>query len=221
MNTSNDNIEQYKQLHENDSEYGSTSVKFLEEIELVVSFLKPATILDYGCGKGKLLIPLKERFPSIDITGYDPAIPEFQNKPQGTFDLVINTDVLEHIPEAELDAILKEIAKYSENVYFNLHHCKAHTILPNGENAHCTVKPPAWYKKKIGEYFNHITLLRGRTPYVNSVALTFSIPGEIRSEFLQILKTNDRSQPLSPFSKMKRMIRWALRDGLLYIRMNH
>lgn len=185
------NIEQYKKLHSDDKSYGASSLKFIDEISVFIDHLKPKTVLDYGCGKGALIKGLKEKYPEVDFLGYDPAIPGKDVLPQGPFDLVINTDVLEHIPEQELPEVIATIASLSDCVYFNLHHVLAKTVLPNGENAHCTVKPPQWYHELFKRFFKEVVPLKGRRPYL-SVVLTFDIPSHVVAAYMRVLNRVSR-----------------------------
>jgi len=197
MNTIDENkIKQYQQLHQEDPSYGSTSLKFIDEISVMIDALKPKSILDYGCGKGSLIEEIERRYPEIICYRYDPSIPEYSTLNVQTADLVINTDVLEHIPVADIDAVLREIASISNNAYFNLHHGKAATMLPSGENAHCTVRSPSWYRKKISNYFDYIELLPGRR-YITRVAITFKLHDTDRKKYLDIINRNKINTPFS------------------------
>ena len=76
MNTIDENkIKQYQQLHQEDPSYGSTSLKFIDEISVMIDALKPKSILDYGCGKGSLIEEIERRYPEIICYRYDPSIP--------------------------------------------------------------------------------------------------------------------------------------------------
>jgi 2-polyprenyl-3-methyl-5-hydroxy-6-metoxy-1,4-benzoquinol methylase len=150
------NLNQYKTLHQINKNYGKTSIQLLPYIQPIVNELKPKSILDFGCGKGLLLDNLKINCIKVN---YDPGVTEFSKEPKEKFDLVINTDVLEHIHENELEHILNKIKSYSNKVIFCICIIKAQTILPNGENAHCTVKPYEWWKNKLNTVFNNVTLM--------------------------------------------------------------
>lgn len=186
------NIEQYKQLHNQEKDYGN-SKDFLEELCLIIDFLKPKTILDYGCGKGARIEELKKIYPGIYIYGYDSAIEGKNFLPIYKADLVINFDVLEHIPEDEIEDVVKNISSISENVYFNLHHALASFHLPNGENAHCTIKPIFWYYELFNKYFKTQTILRGRYEWL-SVILTFPIHGGIMENYYKITEADRHKQ---------------------------
>jgi SAM-dependent methyltransferase len=177
-----DHVDQYRILHQTNPDYGASSIKFIEEISLFIEHVRPRKVLDFGCGKGTLIHALAHRYPGISFVGYDPAIPGREHLPDEAFDLVINTDVLEHIPEQTLPEVLKKISKLSQNVYFNLHHAATRTILPNGENAHCTIKPPEWYHALMRNHFDHLVPLKGRRDYL-SVVITFPAPASLLERY--------------------------------------
>ena len=55
-------------------------------------------------------------------------------------------DVLEHCPEQDLRWIVAEIFGFANRfVFANVASYEAMTTLPNGENAHCTVRPSEWW----------------------------------------------------------------------------
>lgn len=139
---------------------GSTMLKRAENIRNIIEVLGSETILDYGAGKGQQYGPIKVKlrdgraFTSMQsywdvrsITCYDPAYPPFEAFPTGRFDGVVSTDVLEHCPREDLPWIINEIFSFADEfVYVNVACFPAVKILPNGENAHCTVEPPEWWQ---------------------------------------------------------------------------
>ena len=51
---------------------------------------------------------------------------------------------------AQIDDVMKEIFEMAQKfVYLNIAMYPAITVLPNGENAHCTLKPKEWWNEKI------------------------------------------------------------------------
>lgn len=113
------------------------------------------TLLDYGCGQGKQYtewkIHEKHNLPLPRL--YDPAVPSYSVIPTESFDGIISTDVFEHIPEEVIPMTLEYIFSHVKRfVYVKLATNLAQHKLPNGENAHCTVKGYDWWKEKINEF---------------------------------------------------------------------
>lgn len=171
----------YAELHKNIPSYGRGPAIY-EEISILIDFLKPKTVLDYGCGKGLLIKSLQERYHDIEFFNYDPAIEEYNHIDRSHYDLLLNTDVLEHIPEDSIDDVLKHMNKLSGNIFFNLHHGPAVYKLPNGENAHCTIKPKDWYREKIKNLWGVAQPLISRHFYCSSV-VTFDLPIYIINQY--------------------------------------
>jgi len=122
-----------------------------------------STLLDYGCGKGTQYAPATiddgsgRKYDSIvDYWGidsvhcFDPGYAPYSERPAGQFDGVVCTDVLEHCPEEDIPWILDEIFGYARRfVYANVACYPAKKHLPNGENAHCTIKPVEWWAELL------------------------------------------------------------------------
>ncbi|MEK6749122.1 MAG: class I SAM-dependent methyltransferase [Pseudomonadota bacterium] len=175
-------IEQYRKLHhEGDPAQGLPGAKMFPGIALLpqapriaqlVAETNAQTLLDYGCGKGHQYTvaydaPDGSHWPSVQqfwgvtsIHCYDPAYLPYSQKPTGQFDGVICTDVLEHCPEQDLPWIIETLFIYAKKFLFVNAACyPAVKKLPNGENAHSTVKPPTWWGDlfvKIAARFPHI-----------------------------------------------------------------
>jgi hypothetical protein len=138
---------------------GSSLFAQAARIKKLVDLTGALTILDYGSGKGKQYDQLKIRTDAdeegsvLDYWGidhvacYDPAFPPYNKLPQGTFDGVICTDVMEHCPEEDVPWIVEEIFDFATRfVFVNAACFPARKRLPNGENAHCTIRPPEWWE---------------------------------------------------------------------------
>lgn len=146
----------YKKYHEKRRD-NSFERSDMSKLHGLVVGSKAKTILDYGSGKGLQYSKdkLHQRFgiEYKNITCYDIGVDEFSQLPEGQFDGVICMDVLEHIPEEFLEDNLKTIfSKATKFVYCVIHCGLARKVLSNGENAHCTIKPPAWWKQTITSY---------------------------------------------------------------------
>lgn len=181
-------IEQYKILHREKSDYGRSSERLLNSIQIHLDELGPInSILDFGCGRSRTVDWLA-KLNDAKAYRFDPAIPEFALMPVKTADVVINTDVLEHVPEADLDSFLARIASISKHVYFQIATDIAHTILPNGDNAHCTVRPQEWWRDKLKQHFKH---LRRAMPKVHNRVSFVTWPNKMApmDESLEAVRT--------------------------------
>jgi sulfatase maturation enzyme AslB (radical SAM superfamily) len=144
-------LEQAKLYHQDDKIWQGTSIiNYIPKINQIIKYKDIKTILDYGCGKAK------HHPKEWNAIKYDPAIEEYQNIPQDKYDLVISTDVLEHIPVENLKQTINEIFGYSNKWVFISVCCrKAEAILPNGYNAHATIESAKWWKELFKPYKNY------------------------------------------------------------------
>ncbi len=139
---------------------GQSLLRQAGRIKKLVEKFYSKTLLDYGSGKGcqyrmtNLNFQDGTEIESIPkywgvetITCYDPGYPPFSDPPDGTFDGVISTDVLEHCPEDDIPWIVGELFSFARRfVFMNAACYPAQKHLPNGENAHTTVKPAEWWE---------------------------------------------------------------------------
>ena len=144
-------LEQAKLYRQDDKIWQGTSlIKYIPAINQIIKDKGIESILDYGCGKAR------HHPKEWNATKYDPAIPAYQNKPTDKFDLVIATDVLEHIPIENLKDVIDEIFTYSKKWVFISVCCrKANAILPNGYNAHATIESAKWWREVFKAYKNN------------------------------------------------------------------
>ena len=143
-------LELYKQLHVQDSHYGSTPAGHFDRISNFITTQNPKSILDFGCGKGTMGNLLKKSYPNMLVHSYDPAIKEYESIPNSRYDMVITTDVLEHLYEDEIAGIFEEILKLDpSSMYHVICHRLAYAKLPDGSNAHKTVQSPEWWADRL------------------------------------------------------------------------
>jgi len=167
-------VEMYATLHQSGAESGrkkdakrtaaqTFSGKMLMEqapsIKETITRTASHSLLDYGCGKGEAYeekdlelsdgttaVSLKDYWQLDEIRRYDPGYEPFRELPTGRFDGVICIDVLEHITEPDLPWLLDELFTYANRfVYASIACYPAKKHLPNGQNAHCTVRSPEWW----------------------------------------------------------------------------
>jgi hypothetical protein len=152
-----DYAEQYKKMHEDPELFQGISTQVhIKDIEIMVHQYKAKSLLDYGCGKGDQYHVAKlhmKHFDGVMPELYDIGVEKYNKIPSGKFDGVICTDVMEHVPEDKIDEVLKQIySKAKKFVFFGICDQLAVKLLPNGENAHCTVKPMEWWREKIQQH---------------------------------------------------------------------
>ena len=142
---------QYEQMHEAGSFAGYSLRGHWDELLRFLEATDSKTILDYGCGKGGIWKGI-----DLEVSLYDPYYPPFSRKPDGLFDCVVCSDVLEHVPEEDIDDFLMEAASYATKAIFLTVCCRpAKKRLPNGENAHITLKDMSWWQWKINRASAH------------------------------------------------------------------
>jgi FkbM family methyltransferase len=142
---------------------GKSLERHIVRIKRMVDAAGARSILDYGAGKGfqyrpkKVVVDNRQVAESIaeywdvdEVRCYDPGYPLHESLPEEQFDGVICTDVLEHVPEEDVAWVLDEIfARARRFVYVNVACFPAQKSLPNGENAHATLRPPEWWAAQL------------------------------------------------------------------------
>ena len=142
---------------------GKSLFQHRADIKRLVERTGARTILDYGSGKGRQYDPhtisdeTGRTWPGIpdywdvdEVVCYDPCYAPYSTLPQGKFDGVISTDVLEHCPQDDLPWIVEEIFGYATRFVFASVACfPATKRLPNGENAHCSILPAEWWGELV------------------------------------------------------------------------
>ncbi|MCW2411677.1 MULTISPECIES: class I SAM-dependent methyltransferase [unclassified Sphingobium] len=144
--------ESYRELNKDvhaGGRYGQNGDKWLDQVEDLIQRYLPASILDYGCGQGALGKALER-----PIFEYDPAIEGKDTLPKPA-DLVICTDVIEHIEPELIDEVLAHLHSLTKKAIFIVIATRAaNKILADGRNAHLIVEPWPWWEKKIALRFS-------------------------------------------------------------------
>ena len=159
MNTHDKYVNQYKELISTSPNYArGWELDKLNSCGIICDLIektKSKTLLDYGCGQGKQYtednVHKKYNFPMPTL--YDPAVESYSNLPDEMFDGIISTDVLEHIPEVVLPSTFEYMFNHATKfLYLKIATKVACVVLPNGENAHVTIKPYRWWASTIKKY---------------------------------------------------------------------
>ena len=153
-----DLIGMYAQEHTS-SFYGSSSDVFLNDIYGIIRKRDVKSIVDFGCGRSDLLGHFWND-GARKLTRYDPAIPKYKRMPDERHDLVICSDVMEHILKRDVERIFYEIKKISNDVIFSIAQKLARKKLANGMNAHVCIESEAWWANLIRRHFGHYKKIR-------------------------------------------------------------
>ena len=170
-------IDAYKIIHQEEGKFKGISLTPL--VPTLVNITKEnncKTLLDYGCGKA---IPYnKNRCNEVGLKNsvqelcniesfdlYDPAYEKYATLLDKKYDIVVCTDVLEHIAEQDIDYVLTEILSRSNKIVFlniswqpALKHFKQGKL--KGKNVHISVFDPSWWGHKIGNIWNKFNHLK-------------------------------------------------------------
>lgn len=152
---SDEMLNRHRVLHEHSATYGGDGYRWAAVVRDLVETVKKhkdkrdlPSVLDYGCGKGTLAEEL-----SFPIWEYDPAIAGKDRLPKPA-DIVICSDVLEHIEPDQLDAVLDDLRRVVRRVgVFVICASPAYKTFADGTNTHTIVMPKTWWQMKLGEYF--------------------------------------------------------------------
>lgn len=124
--------------------------RFRHAVKPIFAKHQVTSVLDYGCGgsdwfnqnffDGKCA---SDFFDVDTVFRYEPARDIDERK---ISDLVTCFDVLEHVHVLDLPSIIRDLFKFSRKaLVINVACYNAAALLPTGENAHITVRPPAFW----------------------------------------------------------------------------
>ena len=170
-------LDSYKELHKEEGKFrGISLVPLVPTLINVIKENNCKTLLDYGCGKAipyskkecksiGLKKPVQElcNLDSFDL--YDPAYPKYNKLSKKKYDIVVCTDVMEHIAEQDIDWVLKDILSHSKKAVFlniscqpALKHFKEGKF--KGQNVHVSVFHGTWWSDKVKNIWNKFKHLK-------------------------------------------------------------
>lgn len=146
--------EQYTIMHDMGHFPGFQSIFLRNYLKKIFEYFNVKTVLDYGCGKGYqyFLEGIHHHWNLEKLRLYDIGVNEFSIKPSKNerYDCVLCLDVLEHIRESDLEYFLYDVISYAEKIIVaSISTRPAKKNLPNGENAHLTIKSEDWWNNFI------------------------------------------------------------------------
>lgn len=146
-------------LHDQPKGYGGRGDKWAGPVKHMLRNYHCQTMLDYGCGQGTLVQGLQGR-PNLPVTfyEYDPAIPGKDYINQMFFDLVVCTDVLEHVEPDKLPIVIDHLFRLTGKILFLVIATRpSNKWFPNGQNAHLIIEPESWWKERVCHpHFHHV-----------------------------------------------------------------
>jgi hypothetical protein len=145
--------EAYSEMHQNEKYFPGFSIsKHLTRIAELIAQRQPSRIMDYGSGKGfqYLVRRVHERWGGMLPYCYDVGVRQLSTKPEGRFEFIICTDVMEHIEEEDLNDVISDIllsAAQTCTAFFSISLVPARKEFPDGRNLHVTIKPKEWWEQ--------------------------------------------------------------------------
>ena len=129
-------------------------LKFSDQLEKIIGYFNAKTALDYGSGGSDLnKTKLSNGVKFIDYIGlnkihsFEPARSKISKRKS---DIVLCFDVLEHIFINDVPWVINDLFKNANKcIVINVACYNAAALLPNGENAHITVRPQSWWLGQI------------------------------------------------------------------------
>lgn len=209
---------QYEALHNLQPGYGKTGLRLFPYLKPLLDDQNTKQFLDFGCGKGALGKALQTK--GYNVTLYDPYVPEYSAYPEGTFDLVLCTDVMEHVPSEGIHDVLTSVSNLSKRAVFVISLTFADALLPDGTNAHCVIETADWWRQKLREVFPVVI----EVPTRQATAVCF-VTWQPKPQTLSALRKRKK------FDTVKRRFKrnagrpgrrvlaaWLSRSGLAYLR---
>lgn len=136
-------------LHRQPQGYGGKGSKWAQAVVDLHSRYGGTSILDYGCGQGTLGRTARPLLPEVRWLDYDPAIKGKDRLPEMA-DIVVCTDVLEHIEPEKLDSVIAHLFSLSRRALFAvISVVPSAKTLPDGRGAHLTVQPATWWRSRM------------------------------------------------------------------------
>lgn len=137
----------------------------------ILEHLRPSgLVLDFGCGTGRASLELAKLGHQVLLTDFADNCrdQEAMSLPFLEWDLTkpgmpvsapfgICTDVMEHIPPADVDAVIENIMAAAERVFFQISTTEDHCGALIGQHLHLTVQYAGWWREHFEAAGHSIT----------------------------------------------------------------
>jgi hypothetical protein len=116
------------------------------------------TVLDYGCGKRTLETTLPP-ICNMEFYNYDPCIEGLDDTPEPA-DLVVCTDVLEHVEPECLENVLDDLQRVTKQALFLAVSTRAaQKSTSDGQNTHKIIEEQEWWRPKLRKRFDIVQVV--------------------------------------------------------------
>lgn len=146
-------LEEQRRLHADPRGYGGRGRKWAPQVIALAEACGGASVLDYGCGQGSLAAALAGQPAVLRIAEYDPAIPGKDGRPSFA-DVVVCTDVMEHVEAAYLDEVIEHLATLTRRrLLLVISLVPTAKTLSTGEQAHVSLHDVAYWRAAFERRF--------------------------------------------------------------------
>ena len=141
-------LELNRQLHSGGF-YGISGGNWTKVVRSICDTIQSRDVLDYGCGQRTL-----EKGLGFPIRNYDPCVAGLDAPPEPA-DVVVCTDVLEHVEPACVDDVLDDLKRLTRKAaLLVIANRPAKKFLPDGRNAHLIQQGRDWWLPKLALRFS-------------------------------------------------------------------
>lgn len=148
--------------HKECDHWGSSGQHWATDVLDFIIKNSALSVIDYGCGKNTLYETVKNDIPEdVSWCSYDPCVEAFDAEPPVS-DLVISTDVLEHVEPELVENVLDDIAaKCTTGAFLVIFTHPAKHLLPDGSNCHKICKGEGYWRPLLEERFKVVGITKG------------------------------------------------------------
>ena len=166
----NELIPQYRAMAAGGEQFHGLSVlQHVTSIRKLAHSVKAKSMLDFGCGRGDAYrsphkLHQQIGIPRRNVKLYDPAFPQHDVIPKGRWDLVVCSDVLEHVPSDDVPAFLDGLfTRANKAVWLSVCCRLAKKTFPGTDvNLHVTIQPYLRWHEAV----SRASVAAGTVPFI-------------------------------------------------------